>query len=82
MTRSSLVRIKITFLSAPIFVKYTNRKNCLGVNKLALVAQTKLVDGVKENHDSLSQLVHECGIHDIPHDTMTWNGDQKVLIAQ
>ena len=37
------------------------------------------VDGVKENHDSLSQLVHECGIHDIPHDTMAWTGDQKVL---
>ena len=49
------------------------------MNKLALVAQTELVDGVKENHDSLSQLVHECGIHDIPHDTMAWTGDQKVL---
>ena len=54
-------------------------KNYLGVRKLALVAQTELVDGVKENHDSLSQLVHECGIQDIGHDTMTWNGDQKVL---
>ena len=54
-------------------------KYCLGVNKLAIVGQTELVDGVTENHDSLSQLVHECGIHDIPHQSMTWTGDQKVL---
>ena len=79
LTHISPVRAKIYFLSAPIFVKYSNCKKCLGVNKLALVAQTELVDGVKENHDSLSQLVHECGIHDISHDTMTWTGDQKVL---
>lgn len=50
-----------------------------GVNKLALLAQTELTDGVTENHDSLSKLVDACGIADIPHETMTWCGDQKVL---
>ena len=50
-----------------------------GVKKLALLAQIELTDDVKENHESLSKLVHECGIPDISHDTMTWTGDQKVL---
>ena len=51
----------------------------VGVNKLGLLANTELEDGVTENHDSLSQLVNECGIPEIPHETMSWGGDQKVL---
>ena len=51
-----------------------------GVNKLALLTLVEQKEeGVKENHDSLSQLVEECGIKDIDHDKMTWTGDQNAV---
>ena len=43
------------------------------------MVEQKDVEGVKENHDSLSQLVEECGIKDVDHDKMTWTGDQKAI---
>ena len=52
-----------------------------GVNKLGLLAlvEQKGEDGVKENHESLSKLAKECGLQDIPHDQMSWTGDQKAI---
>ena len=48
---------------------------------MALVEQPEQEgdDGVKENHDSLSKLAKECSLEEIPHDTMTWTGDQKAI---
>ena len=37
-----------------------------------------MTDNVKENHDSLNQLVKECQIDTISHDEMNRTGDQKV----
>ena len=63
-----------------MLVKY-NKPNLfvlLGVKKLALLGMIELTDNVKENHETLKKLVEECQIETIPHDEMTFTGDQKV----